>query len=187
MADSISVAVWSAVASALATGAITELLRRRSKLVWHLGHASSFPIRHKDNTTTIIHTHTVVVQNNGRDKASNVRLGHAVLPEDFNIFPAVPHRVEVLGDGSKDIVVDALVPGQMITVSYLYFPPLVWNQINTSCRSDEGFAQTVTMLSQRQYSRSFNILAALLFIIGCATSVAWLTRAAFWMYRYFRT
>lgn len=112
-----------------------------------------------------MHTHSVVLRNAGRRSATNVRLHHFVLP-DFNIWPQLQHNVETLPDGSQDIVIPTLVPGEEITISYLYFPPVTVAQVNAGIKSDQGFAQAIPVLLQRQYSRWFNLTAASLMLVG---------------------
>ena len=46
----------------------------------------------------------MVIQNVGKKPANNVRVSHAILPDQFNVFPSVPYTVEQLPDGKKDIV-----------------------------------------------------------------------------------
>ncbi len=48
-----------------------------------------------------------------------------------------------------------MAPGDLLTVSYLYFPPLTWAQTNTTVRSDEGFGELIVVLPVRQYSKRF--------------------------------
>lgn len=91
-----------------------------------------------------------------------------VLP-DFVIFPDIQHRIETLPNGSREIVIPTLVPGEQIIVSYLYFPPLTFNQINAGIRSNEGFARPIPVLVQRVYPRWFNLLLIALTFIGLVT------------------
>ena len=105
-------------------------LAKRPKLISYLVHASAFTIRGENQG--VIHTHAIVVRNAGREAASNVRIGHYILPDQYQLFPAVPHTVErdPSGAGAAEIVIPQLVPGEQVTVSYLYTPPLLSNQIN---------------------------------------------------------
>ena len=127
----------------------------------------------------VIHTHAVVLRNTGRRSATNIRLTHMVLP-DFNIWPALMHSVETLPTGERDIVIPTLVPGQEVTISYLYFPPLTVAQINAGIRHDQGFAQAIPVLLQRQYPRWFNNTAVIFMLVGVIASLYALYEAIKW-------
>ncbi|MCX5864930.1 MAG: hypothetical protein NTW42_07635 [Deltaproteobacteria bacterium] len=166
---------WNAVATiaapviALFIGAwVNQRFESRPVLISYFSHVSAFRHTPAGGEPLHINTHSVVLRNAGRQSATNVRLHHAYLP-DFNIFPVVVHNVEVLPDGSKDIVIPVLVPGEEITVSYLYFPPLVAGQVNAGIKCDRGFANQITVLLQRQYPRWFNRTVIALFLVGVVT------------------
>ncbi len=151
---------------------LNRLIERRAKLTTYLGHTSIFEIHPAGGDARYIHTHSVVVTNAGGKAANNVRLSHHQLP-DFYIWPAVPHMVEDIPQGGRDIVVPVMVPGHQITVSYLYFPPTTWNLVNAGVRSDEGFAKTLNVLPTRQFSKPINFLIFCLMLVG-TTSILYL-------------
>src|SRR5437762_1297129 len=99
--------------------ALNRVLERRVKLITYLGHTSVFAVQPNPPAINYIHTHAIVIRNGGRLPAHNIRIGHYVLP-NFYIFPAVAHTVEDIPQNGKDIVIPILVPGEQITVSYLY-------------------------------------------------------------------
>jgi hypothetical protein len=65
----------------------------------------------------------------------------------------VPHTVETLPNGSRDIVIASLIPKEQLTISYLNFPPLLYSQTNAGIKCDQGFAQQVIALPQPKPSR----------------------------------
>lgn len=140
--------------------ALNRFSERRSKLITYYGHVGSLTALQQP-----VHTHVVVIRNVGRKAASNVRVSHYFLP-DFNIWPPVKHSVEDVAGAGKDIVISALVPGEQITINYLYFPPTTFQNVTRSVKSDEGFAQVVNALLTRQYPRWFRGLRAALLLIG---------------------
>jgi hypothetical protein len=150
--------------------AINRVLERRVKLITYLGHTSVFTVQPDPQTTNYIHTHAIVIRNAGGLPAHNLRIGHHVLP-NFYIFPSVSHTVEEIPKNGKDIVIPVLVPGEQITVSYLYGPPLIWNQINSQTKCDEGFAKAINVLPTTQYSRAVGVLAFFLWIMGIVAIV----------------
>ena len=124
---------------------------KRPRLISYLGHTSAFALANPPGGT--IHTHAIVVRNAGKVAANNVRVGHNVLPNTFNLYPAVPHTVQRPPGGIAEIVLPKLVPGEQITISYLYAPPLVWSQIHAYTKSDEAFAKILTVLPTPQLSK----------------------------------
>jgi len=174
---------WSAVATiaapiiALFVGVwVNRRFESRPALVSYFGHVAAFVHKPATGQPIHVHTHSVVLRNAGRRSATNVRLHHAVLP-DFNIWPPLVYHVEDFPDGSKDIVIPALVRGEEITISYLYFPPITVAQVNAGIKCDQGFAHAIPVLLQRQYPRWFNLAAALLMLVGLISLVYLLYRA----------
>ncbi len=155
------------VLGAFVGAAITKRVEGKADLVSFWSHASAFTISNPGQPPIVIHTHDVVIQNVGKKAANNVRVSHAVLPDQFNVFPSMPYTVEQLPDGKKDIVIPKLVPGQLVVISYLYYPPLLWNEVHAGIRSDEGFARQQEMQLQRKYPTWINVVAAVAFLIGC--------------------
>ena len=121
---------------------VNRLFENRPRVTTYLAHASATRVTPQEGQPFVVHTHSIVVKNNGRRAATNLRLGHSVLP-DFSVFPAVIYEVVALPDGGKEIVFPTLVPNDQVTVSYLYWPPLLWNQINTHAKSDDGQAKVL--------------------------------------------
>src|SRR5690606_23086430 len=160
--------------------AFTRVVEGRARLIVYYGHASSFRVS-TDAEAFFIHTHSVVVRNSGRRVANNVRLGHAVLPINYNLYPDTRYDLVELPAGSKEIVIPQLLPGEQITVSYLYYPPLTWDQTNSYVKSDEGGARVITMLPQQQYPRWFNAMAAAMMIAGVVATTYLLVIAVRWL------
>jgi hypothetical protein len=150
---------WSLVSNiaapvlALPVGAaLDRFLERRPRLLTFYGHVSSFTLHGKAGASKV-HTHSIVVINNGRKTATNVRLGHNYLPS-VEVNPSVPYTVVPLPSGGHEIVIPLLVPREQVTVSYLYFPPITFNLINTYVKSDEGMANAISVLPTRPLPRA---------------------------------
>ncbi len=166
---------WNAVAT-IAAPVITlffgvwvnRKFENRPILISYFGHISSFRSTPPDRDPIHVNTHAVVLRNAGRRAATNVRLHHTVLP-DFSISPSIDYRTEVLPDETRDIVFPTLVPGEEMTISYLYFPPLTASGVNAGIKCDQGFAQAIPVLLQRQYPKWFNRIASVLLLIGIVT------------------
>jgi hypothetical protein len=127
-------------------------LTRRPKLISYLGHASAFTLRGTEAVINV-HTHAIIVRNAGRTATHNVRIGHYVLPDNFQLSPAIPHTVEKKEGNIAEIIIPILVPGEQITISYLYFPPLLYNQIHAYTKSDEGYAKILNVIPTPQYPK----------------------------------
>lgn len=154
----------------VAGAALNHLLEARPRLITYLAHASAFRSSRPDGSPFTVHTHSVVLRNSGKKAATNVRLGHNSLP-DFQVFPAVQYQVVDLPNGGKELVFPVIVPQKQITVSYLYFPPIVWDQINTHLESDEGPMKVITVLPTAQLPKlQLNTVRVLIFL-GLVTAV----------------
>lgn len=64
-----------------------------------------------------------------------------------------------------------LVPNEQVTVTYPYFPPLLWSSINSQTRSDEGFAEIVTVLPTRNFPNWLGRTAWALIVVGAVATV----------------
>ncbi len=153
-------------------GWVTRWFEKRPVLTSYYGHVSAFKATGADGNKFDVFTHSVVVRNTGRRSATNVRFRHATLPS-FQIFPAIDYTLVDLPDGVRDIVIPVLLPNEEVTISYLYFPPLIFAGVNAGIRSDEGFAHQVPVLLQRQYPKTWTVIASIFFFIG-AISILYL-------------
>ncbi len=144
---------------------VNRRFEKRPSLVSYFGQVSAFKYTPPGGKTIDVYTHSLVVSNQGRRPATNVRLNHIVLP-DFTISPTALYSVQTLPDGTRDILIPAMVPGEALTVSYLYFPPVTWSQVNAGIKFDEGFARPIPMLLQRQYSRWVTATSVVLALVG---------------------
>lgn len=147
-----------------------------------MSHAASVQVQPPNGAAFNVHTHAVVVRNAGRAPATNVRLSHALLPQNFSVFPSVPYTIENLQGGSADIVFPKLVPGEQVSITYLYYPPVLFSHINTNARSDEGFAKIVTVLWSPQPPKWLQRLALALMSVGVIAIVyaLWCLCSALW-------
>jgi hypothetical protein len=161
---------WDIAVPAIATvvgaivGGVICRIEKRARLIAYYGHTSAFwlppPKDHPPNQPPpSVHTHSVVIRNVGRKTATNVRVSHYSLPEAFTLFPAMPYTLQPVPAAGDDIVIPTLVPGQQVTINYLYYPPLLFNQVTSGVRSDEGFARVVTALLTPQ-SRAWKLWGA---------------------------
>lgn len=127
--------------------ALDRKLERKPRLISFLSHASAVRVKPPEGEAFSINSHSVVVRNTGRLSATNVRLGHYHLPNDFSIWPAVEHEIVRREDGSAEVVFPRLVPGEQVVITYLYPSPTTANHINSYTKSDHGYAQVVTALT----------------------------------------
>jgi len=161
---------------------INRRFESRPVLISYFGHVSGIRFAPTGGQPTVINTHSVVLRNAGRLPATNVRLRHRHFPA-FDIWPQVAHRVEELPNGAKEIVIPSLVPGEQVTISYLYFPPWTVDQINDGVKCDQGFAQQIPVLLQRQYPRWLNRAAIVVLFIGLVTTLYLLIKCIGWLIR----
>lgn len=148
----------------------------RPKLITYLVHASAIPL--EDEKKTSVNTHSIVVRNSGKSTAHNVRIGHNFLPA-FQIHPQLAHEVVRGTNNSAEIIIPTLVPGEQINISYLYFPPDVWSQVHSYCKSDEMTAKYINIIPTAQPNKLQLAAVWSLLFIGASTLVYW---AIYWLW-----
>jgi hypothetical protein len=159
------------VLGALVGVGIKHVLDSRPRVVAFLGHVSGIRLQ-RDGGPLSIGTHSVVLRNAGRKAAQNVRIGHNVLP-DFQVFPDTPYVVETLPNGSREIRFPQLVPKKQVTLTYLYFPPLTWEQVNTHLETDDGPIRVLKVLPTVQASKWILAILWSLVGVGLVTLLYW--------------
>jgi len=156
-------------------GGIIKLYReRRAKVISYIGHVSAFTLRCEEPSS--VYTHSVIVRNTGRKAAKNIRLGHNFLPDNLNVFPSIKYTVEKNPAGASEILIPILVPKEQVTVSYLYFPPITWDKINTYIKYDDGLVKSINVIPIAQPSKRVIFLVWFLMLIGASYLVYWLIR-----------
>lgn len=141
---------------------LDRLFERRPKLVTFYGHVSTFKMNLEAGGVVDLHAHSIIVRNSGRVPLTNVRIGHPHLP-DFQMYPEVSYTIVESPSGSKEILLAKMPPGEQVTISYLYFPPITFGQINNYVKADEGQARVVDVLLTPQLKKGTKrILWALL-------------------------
>lgn len=158
--------------SILLGAVVKHYAEARAKLVSFIGHVSSFTLHNEQHT--VVHTHSVIVRNAGRKAAKNVRLSHAVLPANVTVYPPIQYKIERNPEGAGEILIPVLVPKEQVEISYLYFPPLTWNQINAVTKSDDGFAKILKVMPMPQPNRAVLVVVWTLVFIGASYLFYWL-------------
>jgi len=130
--------------------ALDRFLKRKPKVQYYLGNVSAFQLR--TGSRSQIYTHSIVVMNIGRKTAKEVQIGHNYLPPDFNIYPLKEYEIVEI-DGGKNIRIPTLIPKETITISYLYFPPCTWHQVNTSVKHEDGIAKKMSVFPAQIYPK----------------------------------
>jgi len=149
---------------------IKKALEKRPKLITYMIHTSAIPLGDEKNTSA--NFHSIVVRNAGKKTANNIRIGHYFLPA-FQINPHLAHEVTRINN-SAEILIPNLVPGEQINISYLYFPPLTWNQIHSYCKSDEMTAKYINIIPAIQPNTIQLITIWGLMFIGASTLLYWM-------------
>jgi hypothetical protein len=146
----------------------TRRFESRPALISYYQHVSAFKYSLDTGQQVDVFTHAVVLRNAGRRAATSVRIRHRVFPAHFNVWPSVAYAIEELPGGVRELVIPRMVPGEQITISYLYHPPLTVADIHDGIKSDEGFATAIPVLLQRQFPRWMTRTLTLLSAIGAA-------------------
>jgi len=147
---------------------LNRFIEKRVKLIAYFIHASTTEIKHPQNPPITINSHSIVVLNAGKLPANNVRIVHNILP-NFSIHPSTNYVTSDLPDKTKEIIIAKLLPGEQVTISYLYFPPLFYNQIHNRIKSDEVLAKEINVIPSPQYPKWLINLLKFLIFVGVAS------------------
>ncbi len=159
------------ILGAAAGALINRRIERQPQLVSYIAHSSAVNVKLSDGGTMAVNSHSVVIRNAGRKAANNVRLGHTALPS-FSVFPPCEYQTIQLPENSgTEICFPILIPEQQITITYLYFPPVLWSGMNTYAKSDEGFAKIINVLPTPQPSLPILWATRFLIVMGAATTL----------------
>lgn len=163
---------------------LKNLFESKEKLIAHYGHVSSFKLKTDSPETngSWVYTHSVIIKNTGRKTATNVRLGHTNLPLNLIVQPDIEYSIKDLPGGGKELLIPSLTPKKEITVSYLYFPPLTYNQINSHIESDFGPAKIVNVLLQPVISKWLSRLVLALVSLGVISAIYLVILFIIWLY-----
>lgn len=158
---------------------LTRAFERRAKLVSFFLHANAVQMQ-GDRGPYMVHTHSVVLRNEGKSAATNVRLSHARLPA-YSIFPNTPVTREELPGGVVDLVIPIIRPGEQLTIAYLYFPPLLFSQVHVGIKHDEGFAQPREVVPVTPLRRWQQHVLQCLVIIGMVALIYAIVEFSTWL------
>lgn len=165
---------------ALVGGLVKRYAEGKPKLITYLVHSVAHPLplapQNQGQGVQYVHTHTIVVTNKGKRTANNVRIDHAVFPGSYVIVPPVSHTVTQGQGGSAEILIPTLVPNEQVSISYLYFPPLTWGQINGWVKCDEGMARAIQVIPSAPPPKSLQLFLWAMVFVGTSTVVYWLLR-----------
>lgn len=150
---------------------VKSYLEAKPKLILYLVQALAIPL--KDGKNTSVNTHSIVVRNTGKKTANNVRIGHNYLPKSYQLYPKLTHEVVDGADGSKEIIIPTLVPGEQVNISYLYYPPDTYQIVNSYCKSDESSAKAISVIPAVQLNKLQIFVIWFLLFIGTSTIVYW--------------
>jgi len=97
------------------------------------------------------------------------------------IHPPTQYTIETNPEGNPQIVFPVLVPKQEVTISYLYFPPLYYNQILGNVLSNEGMAKILQIVPTPRPNPFVSWTHGFLATVGGSVVVYWLFRSAIWL------
>lgn len=137
--------------------------QRKARVVCYLGQAAQF--RLKD---TEIATHSLVIVNKGKIPAKNLQIAHMQLP-DFNVNPpGIVWEKRKLDNGLMIIEFPNFVPGQQVTIAYLY-PQQILRDIHGEIKHADGAVKVIDVLPTQILSKPFLIMIWGLLGIGSLT------------------
>jgi len=120
-------------------------------------------------------THSITVQNFGRQTAEWVEIVHRRRPDFFQLYPSLNYTESTTPAGEHVLHVDSLASKNWFTIqflSHITMPEFLY------IKSPAGFASTMNWMPVRKYPQwVYRILQALV-LIGSGFCVYWLVRGA---------
>jgi len=124
---------------------LNHYLEGRAKLIAHYGHVSGFRSHQSPNGQILeVNTHSVVIRNTSNAAVHNISVTHNHLPE-FSVFPDIRYSVNDLPGGGKEILFPMLTAKEQASITYLYFPPITYNQIRTNIRAENSSVKIINV------------------------------------------
>ena len=159
--------------AALSGWVINRYFAEKPKLYTHILHADAIVL--PGEPTVQVNVHVVVVRNAGKKAAQNVRVGHHELPRGFKLQPPLAFEIIRPPVGtSAEILIPSLAPGEQVSITYLYFPPMTWQNVSSYAKSDDGLAKHVAMISNPKPGKAVLFIVFALMFLGASTAIYWL-------------
>ena len=89
----------------------------------------------------------------------------------ISTFRVRTHEIRKVPDKGNEIYIPSMVAKEQLTISYLYYPPTTFNQINTYVKSEVGHAHFIEVLLQPRPPKWILALIWLLMIVGAITLI----------------
>jgi len=142
----------------LVGGILLEKFRNKQpKILYYLSNISDFQVpsttREGQQQTIFVNTHSIVVQNAGRAPAHNIEVVHRPIADQnfwFRINPDITYSEGRTPEGGRILKFPHLLPGQMVTISYLYTYPHQIQHIHNYVKSDEVAGQAINVFHVMQ-------------------------------------
>src|SRR5687768_1998 len=94
---------------------LNKYFTNRPKLIAYYQHISvgKFITQEEGSQRNPIFTHTIIIRNDGRVTAKNIRVGHKNLDSiSLNVYPDCPYEQINTPEGGKEIIFPVLVPNE---------------------------------------------------------------------------
>jgi len=177
MADYMSVVTAVAPIATVVVGYFGKrALDLKPRVVAFMASANSVVMGKGLETETTINSHVLIIRNDGGLAARNVRITHDHFPPNISVYPGVEYVPFENPQGFTELQFPLLAPGQQISVSYMYFPPLIWPQINCDVYSETGRAERVALLPRPRPARWIVVLRSALMFLGGWGVIYWIAK-----------
>ena len=142
--------LFSTAITALIKISINCFFERKARLICYYDHIGSHTIK-TIRPAIHLNTHVLAIENQGSSSATGIKINHYKIPPslsfpDIDVRPSMDYELGNLPDGTKELRIPKLVKGERVTVSYIYFDPLVFNNINSSVKFDDGYAEVIKVM-----------------------------------------
>ena len=165
---------------------ITRWLQFVPRVVCYIGHSAQFPVPLPEQSKSDVQpnlqiaTYSLVLRNTGKKPATNLKVLHSVLPQQFMVYGAhTEYTQELLSNGIQAITFPRLLPNEQITISYLHIGETatqteeIMRKSIPTIKHDDAMAQAVQAFPMKVYPKSLTYVLWVLIVLGALTTLYW--------------
>lgn len=154
-------------------GLVVSRLRARPRVVYWIPLVFTFDLT---DEKVVLHTHSLTVQNVGKESAEDVEVIHSAKPDFMKILPPLDFTEDTTPAGEHVIRIKNLGPNEHFFTQMLSYKTPVPALLNV--RSKAGQAKPVPVQFQRVYPKWMYWLVGFLLVVGIFVVSYWIYRGA---------
>ena len=110
----------------------------------------------------------MVLRNSGKKEARDIEICHGFPVKDYDIYPSKEVRFKDYDKKDENLImmIDNLVPGEMVTISHIQPRPYTIQFLYSYIKSKEGLAKQILVAYQQIFSKKIIFILRVVIIWG---------------------